>query len=101
MANGNGNGENWPAFAGKTIVNSGLVGVVLWWGATRVIEPAQQEQREFVRAVRIATEKQAENGAKTAEALREMSQNQIQIIKVQEQIRDDQRRGVWNQAKAQ
>lgn len=100
MANGNGNGENWPAWAGKTVVNSGLVGLVLWWVAEFMIKPAQDDQRDFVKTIKITNEKQVEIAAKNADALSEMSRTQASILHVQEQIRDDQRRGAWNQSKA-
>lgn len=85
--------ENWPAFAGKTIVNSGLVGFVIWIGSENFLKPAMEDQREFVKAIKQTNERYADSSAKTAETLNG-------ILRVQEQIRDDQRRGVWNQAKS-
>lgn len=111
--NGNGNGESWQSWLSKQSFTAVLVVGVLYWVATYMVLPMRDDQKDFVTSIVKTNLQHAEIAAKNAdnvstltkaqqsqsEALSSISEVQKQMLRVQEQIRDEQRRGVWNDPK--
>lgn len=76
------------AFAGMLIVFAG------WFGVAIVV-PMRDDQRAFMQSVIETNKVNAATAAKQTEIQQQQAQALKDIVPVLQQIRDDQRRGVW------
>lgn len=88
-------GEFWTAVKqyGFTTV---LAGVLIYFLAFHVVEPMRVDQQRFMDSVIQTNALNAATAAKQTEIQSQQAKALQDIVPVLQQIRDDQRRGAWN-----
>lgn len=94
---------DWWQWLAKQGVFAFLLAVGAWWFAQQIVVPMRDDQREFMRSVisnnAALTEvqkTQSEQLAANTELQKNQSTQLAALAEVLRQIRDDQRRGAWN-----
>lgn len=74
-----------------------LASALLGYLAFYVVEPARKNQQSFMDSVIDVNKENAKTMAKQTEIQQQQANAMSQIVPLLQQIRDDQRRGVWRE----
>jgi hypothetical protein len=86
---------DWFSLIGKYGFTTALAVVLLWYLAAYIVEPMRRDQQRFMDSVIETNKINAATVAKQTEIQQQQAQALKDIVPVLQQIRDDQRRGVW------
>lgn len=106
-------GDFWPQLIAKYGLATALTIILLYYLAFYIVEPMRVDQRAFMNSVIKTNEINAATHSAAASSMAQMTrvqetqsatlstlvEQQKQTTGILQQIRDDQRRGVWNEAK--
>jgi hypothetical protein len=87
---------DWLAVLRQYGFVTALAAVLLWYMAVHVVAPMRSDQQRFMDSVIQTNILNATTAAKQTEIQQTQARALQDIVPVLQQIRDDQRRGAWN-----